>query len=299
MSDVLVSGGGAAPSPLHFDVLIVGAGLSGIGSAYHLQQQCPDKSYVILEGAETFGGTWRIHTYPGSRSDSDMYTFGFRFKPWNDVPIAPRDDILEYLQEVITDNGLDDHIRYHHRIEAAAWSSDDKAWTLRVERGDNGESLVFTCDFLWMCQGYYQHAKGHTPDFPGMARFKGPIVHTQTWPDDLDYKDKKVVVIGSGATAATVVPAMAGDCAHVTMLQRSPTFFSPAANKIEIADTLRKIGTPEEWVHAITRLHIMHEEQAVIDQSFADPEGLKNALLDAAREYLGPDSDIDTHFTPG
>lgn len=298
MSDVLEAGAGDASSPPHFDVLIVGAGLSGIGSAYHLQQQCPDKRYAILEGAATFGGTWRIHTYPGSRSDSDMYTFGFRFKPWNNVPIAPRDDILEYLQEVITDNGIDEHIRYHHHITAAAWSSADKAWTLNVERRDSGESLVFTCDFLWMCQGYYQQAQGYTPDFKGMDRFKGPIVHPQTWPDDLDYTGKKVVVIGSGATAATVVPAMAGDAGHVTMLQRSPTFFAPQANEIEIADTLRRIGTPEEWVHAIVRLDVMHEEQAIRDQSFADPEALKKALLDAAREYLGPDYDIDTHFTP-
>jgi len=298
MSDVLVSGGGAAPSPQHLDVLIVGAGLSGIGSAYHLQQQCPGKSYAILEGAGAFGGTWRIHTFPGIRSDSDMYTFGYRFKPWNNVPVALRDDILEYLEEVIVDNGIDAHIRYQHHINSAAWSSQTKTWTLNVTRGDNGEEFLFTCDFLWMCQGYYQQAHGYTPDFKGMERFKGTIVHPQTWPDDLDYKGKKVVVIGSGATAATIVPAMAEDAGHVTMLQRSPTFFAPAANEIEIADTLRKIGTPEEWVHAITRLHVLHEEQAVTDQSFEDPEALKKTLIDAAREYLGPDYDVETHFTP-
>ncbi|MBL0150718.1 MAG: NAD(P)/FAD-dependent oxidoreductase, partial [Ideonella sp.] len=214
--------------PEHFDVLIVGAGISGVGAAYHLSTQMPGTRFVALESKPTFGGTWVTHRYPGIRSDSDLYTFGYRFKPWTSAPIATADEILRYLGEVIEENRLGEHIRYQHRILSAAWSGTDKRWHLQVRREDTGELLHFSCGFLWMCQGYYQHEQGYTPEWAGMASYQGRIVHPQTWPEDLDYKGKRVVVIGSGATAATLIPAMADDCAHITMLQRSPTYFRTA-----------------------------------------------------------------------
>src|SRR4051794_5150375 len=221
----------------HVDVLIVGAGISGIGAAYHLGQQCPDKTYVVLETKEHFGGTWQTHRYPGTRSDSDLYTFGYRFKPWTGTPIATASEILTYVGEVIEENDLARNIRYQHTISSASWSSDDARWTVEVTRTDTGEHLTFTAGFLWMCQGYYRHTEGYTPEWPGMERFEGRVVHPQTWPDDLDYAGKRVVVIGSGATAATLIPAMADDCEHITMLQRSPTFFFIGQNVNELADT--------------------------------------------------------------
>jgi cation diffusion facilitator CzcD-associated flavoprotein CzcO len=203
----------------HFDVLIVGAGISGIGAGYHLQTQCPDKSFVILEGLDSFGGTWHTHKYPGIRSDSDLHTFDYRFKPWVGAPIASAEEILKYMGEVIEENEIDPHIRYQHWIETASWSTDNQAWTIRGTRKDTGEAIEVSTNFLWMCQGYYRHSEGYTPDWPGMDQFKGQIIHPQTWPEDLDYKDKEVVVIGSGATTATVVPAIAADTKHVTVLQ--------------------------------------------------------------------------------
>ncbi len=288
----------AAANPQHFDVFIVGAGISGVGGACHLKSQCPEKSFLILENQERFGGTWRTHTYPGIRSDSDLYTFGYRFKPWTGKPIATADAILEYMEEVIEDYGLDDHIRYGHTVRSASWSSEDALWTVVAERKSDGELCTFTCSFLWMCQGYYRHAKGYTPEWPGMERFTGPIVHPQTWPEDLDYKGKRVLVIGSGATAATLVPAMADDCAHITMLQRSPTYFAPGENRNELADMLRELDVPEEWVHEIVRRKILADMKEVTRRSFEEPEQLKAELLAAARAYLGPDFDIDKHFTP-
>ena len=231
----------AARTAEHFDVLIVGAGISGIGGAYHLTQQCPGTSFVVLEAQESFGGTWLTHRYPGIRSDSDLYTFGYRFKPWTGAPIATAAEILTYMGEVIDENDLGGHIRYGHRIDRASWSSADNRWTIEATRTDTGETLRFTAGFLWMCQGYYRHSEGYTPEWAGMADFKGRIVHPQTWPDDLDYRDKRVVVIGSGATAATLIPAMAADCAHVTMLQRSPTYFRTGRNANDLADKLREL----------------------------------------------------------
>jgi cation diffusion facilitator CzcD-associated flavoprotein CzcO len=282
----------------HFDVLIVGAEISGIGAAYHLAQQCPDTSFVVLEAQETFGGTWWTHKYPGIRSDSDLYTFGYRFKPWTSAPIATAAEILRYMGEVIEENGLGPHIHYRHRIDAASWSSDDKQWTVDATRLDTGEALRFTANFLWMCQGYYRHDEGYTPEWPGMAAFKGRVVHPQTWPDDLDYAGKRVVVIGSGATAATLIPAVAGDCAHVTMLQRSPTFFRTGRNAIEIADELRRLQVDESWIHEIVRRKILYEQSVFTRRSFTEPEKVKAELLAAVRGYLGADYDIGTHFTP-
>ncbi len=282
----------------HFDVLIVGAGISGVGAAYHLQQQCPGKRYVVLEAYDTFGGTWHMHRYPGIRSDSDLYTFGYRFKPWSGPPIATAGEILKYMGEVIEENDLDRHIRYGHRIDSASWSSDDALWTIDATRHDTGEAVRFTANFLWMCQGYYRHAKGYTPEWEGMEDYEGEIVHPQTWPEDLDYRGKRVVVIGSGATAATLIPAIAGDTEHVTMVQRSPTYFFPAPNRNEFADTLRAIDVEEPLVHELTRRKILHDQAEVTRVSREQPEDMKKLLLAGVRMYLGPDYDIEKHFTP-
>ena len=241
----------------HFDVLIVGAGISGIGAAHHLGEKCPGKTFVMLETKASFGGTWRQHTYPGIRSDSDLYTFGYEFKPWTGQPIANGKAILNYLEEAIEDDDIAEHIRYQHEVLSASWSSEKQAWLLQVRRNDNGDTVFFSCNFLWMCQGYYRHAQGYTPQWQGMEDFAGPIVHPQTWPEDLDYRGKRVVVIGSGATAATLIPSMADDCEHITMLQRSPTYFWTGENRNELADQLRELDVPEEWVHEIVRRSIL------------------------------------------
>ena len=282
----------------HVDVLIVGAGISGIGAAYHLQEQRPGTRFVILDALDSYGGTWWTHRYPGIRSDSDLFTFGYRFKPWTGAPIATADEILKYLGEVIAENHLDEHIRYRHRITAAGWSTDHRRWTVEVTRGDTGEQLRFTADFLWMCQGYYRHAVGYTPQWDGMEDFQGRIVHPQQWPDDLDYAGKRVVVIGSGATAATLIPAIAGDAEHVTMLQRSPTFFFVRPNSNELADTLRELDIPDEWTHEIVRRKILHDSQAITRMSFEDPETLRQFLIDTIRPLLPEGFDVDKHFNP-
>ncbi len=282
----------------HFDVLIVGAGISGIGGAYHLTEQCPGMSFVVLESQASFGGTWITHRFPGIRSDSDLYTFGYRFKPWTGAPIATAAEILQYMSEVIDENDLGRHIRYRHRIDGASWRSDDNLWTIEATRTDTGAALRFTTNFLWMCQGYYRHAEGYTPEWEGMADFTGRIVHPQTWPEDLDYKGKRVVVIGSGATAATVVPAMAPDCAHITMLQRSPTYFRIGRNAIDIADELRRLQVDESWIHEIVRRKILYEQAAFTKRCITEPEAVKQELLASVRSHLGPDYDIETHFTP-
>lgn len=282
----------------HVDVLIVGAGISGIGSAYHLQDQAPNKTYAILEKYETFGGTWHMHTYPGVRSDSDLYTFGYRFKPWTSAPIASAEEIKKYMAEVISDNQIDNHIRYQHEITAASWSSLEKRWTVSVTNLATGAIFQMTANFLWMCQGYYKHSQGYTPEWPGMDQYKGRIVHPQTWPKDLDYKGKKVLVIGSGATTATLVPAMAQDCEHVTVLQRSPTFFVPGRNAIDLADTLRELEVNEEWIHEIVRRKILFDGQQVTDMAFQFPDMVRDTLLDGIRPLLPEGYDIDKHFTP-
>ena len=281
-----------------FDVVIVGAGISGIGGAYHLTQECPGKSFVVLEALESFGGTWLMHRYPGIRSDSDLYTFGYRFKPWTGAPIATAAEIRTYMSEVIDDNDLGCHIRYRHEITSASWSSETNRWTLEATRTDTGEELRFTAGFLWMCQGYYKHAEGYTPEWPGMDRYEGQIVHPQTWPADLDYKDKTVVVIGSGATTATLVPAIAADCAHVTVLQRSPTYFFSGANVNELADTLRELEIDETWIHEIVRRKILHDQQALTQMSFEQPDFVATALIDDVRARLPEGYDVEKHFTP-
>lgn len=284
-------------APEHFDVVIIGAGISGVGGAYHLTKQCPGTSFVVLEAYESFGGTWWMHRYPGVRSDSDLYTFGYRFKPWTGTPIATADEILRYMGEVIEENDLGKHIRYRHKITRARWSSKDNLWTLEGTRTDTGAAVRFTANFLWMCQGYYRHAEGYTPEWKGMDRFKGRIVHPQTWPDDLDLKNKNVICIGSGATTATVVPAIAGECKHVTVLQRSPTYFIPARNANELADILRQIEIKEEWIHEIVRKKILHDQAMLTSRSFNEPEAVTKELLDGVRAFVG-DREVEKNFTP-
>jgi monooxygenase len=282
----------------HIDVLIVGAGISGIGAAYHLREQCPDKRFAVLDALDSFGGTWWTHRYPGVRSDSDLFTFGYRFKPWKGAPLASAAEILGYLGEAIEENGLGAYIRYSHRVTAASWSTDRRRWTVEATRGDTGEQLLITADFVWMCQGYYRHSEGYTPDWPGMERFDGRIVHPQTWPEDLDYAGKRVVVIGSGATAATLIPAIATDAAHVTMLQRSPTFFFVRPNTNELADTLRQLDIPDEWTHEIVRRKVLQDSAEITRLSFDDPEALRDLLVESIRSLLPDGFDVDRHFNP-
>ena len=282
----------------HFDVIIVGAGISGIGSAYHLTEQSPGTSFTVLESQESFGGTWHTHRYPGIRSDSDLYTFGYRFKPWKGTPIATAEEILAYMGEVIEENDLARYVQYKTKIVSARWSSQDNLWTLETVRTDTGEPGSFTTNFLWMCQGYFRHSEGYTPEWPGMETYKGLIVHPQTWPENLDYKGKKVVVIGSGATAATLVPAIAADVAHVTLLQRSPTYFIPGRNANELADTLRELEIDENWVHEIVRKKILFDQAAFTRRALEEPESVTKDLLAGVRAFLGEDYDVDKHFTP-
>ncbi|MFK7913130.1 MAG: flavin-containing monooxygenase [Pseudomonadales bacterium] len=281
-----------------FDVLIVGAGISGIDAAYHLQTHLPDRSFAMLETQATFGGTWATHKYPGVRSDSDLFTFGYKWKPWAGAPIATAEQILKYLNEVLDEQGLRQHIQYQTRVVSASWSTAEQRWSVIAERLDSGSKVRMEAKFLWMCQGYYRHAQGYTPEWPGMADFQGAIVHPQNWPEDLDYSGKRVVVIGSGATAATVVPAMADQCEHITLLQRSPTYFAPAPNRNDVADMLRELDIPDEWTHEIVRRKILLDQEETTRRSFEEPQALKTELLAAAREHLGDEFDIDTHFTP-
>src|SRR5450631_494042 len=284
----------------HVDVLIVGAGVSGIGAAHHLRDQFPDRTFVILDAQGNRGGTWWTHQYPGVRSDSDLFTYGYRFKPWRGSSIAAGEEILAYLDEVIDEDDLGQCIRYRHRVTAASWSTGGRRWTVEVTRGDTGQQLRFTTGFLWMCQGYYNHAKPYRPQWEGLDRFQGVVVHPQRWPEDLDLADKRVVVIGSGATAATLIPAIAGNAEHVTMLQRSPTYFRTGRNAIELAETLRQLQISEEWIHEIVRRKILFEQDTFTRRSFTEPEVVKQELLGGIRAALGPGSDevVEKHFTP-
>ena len=282
----------------HFDVVVVGAGISGIGAGYHLQQKCPDRSYVILEGRDDLGGTWDLFRYPGIRSDSDMHTLGFSFKPWNaEKSIADGPAILEYLRETAREYGIDRHIRFGHLVRTAEWSSDTARWTLEATRTDTGATVHFTCNYLYMCSGYYSYKGGYTPEFEGRERFGGEIVHPQDWPDDLDYTDKRVVIIGSGATAVTLLPAMADAAAHITMLQRSPTYMVSRPDHDALNQRLRKM-LPERMAYAITRKKNALLGELLYHQTRTRPERIRTRLLDGVREELGPDYDVDTHFTP-
>ena len=285
----------------HFDVLIVGAGISGIGSAYHLQDQCPWAHYAILEMKDTFGGTWETHKYPGVRSDSDLYTFGYRFKPWVGAPVASGHEILKYMGEVIEQNGIAPHIRFGHRITRCDYARDKDRWTVTATRLSDGAEVHFTCDFLWMCQGYYDHEKPYLPpewSDRGLGDYKGRFVHAQLWDPAIDYAGKRVLVIGSGATAATVVPAFAEKAAHVTMLQRSPTYFFCSENKNELADRLRQVGIDEPTIHRVVRQQIMHDQDLLTRRSQEEPDAVFEELKALIRQYAGEDFEFEPHFTP-
>jgi monooxygenase len=288
----------AAEETEHVDVLIVGAGISGIGAAHHLRERFPGRSFVVLDALEGRGGTWWTHRYPGARSDSDLFTFGYRFKPWRGPSIATSEEILAYLDEVIDEDDLGDAIRYRHRVTAASWATEERRWTVEVTREDTGEHLRFTTDFLWMCQGYYDHSGPHRPQWEGMDRFRGVVVHPQQWPEDLDYAGKRVVVIGSGATAATLVPAMAPTAGHVTMLQRSPTFFFARPRTHALAETLRALDVPDEWTHEILRRAYIAESDEITRMSFESPDELRALLIESMRPLLPEGFDIDKHFNP-
>jgi monooxygenase len=282
----------------HVDVLIVGAGVSGIGAAHHLRDQFPDRTFVILDAQDNRGGTWWTHRYPGVRSDSDLFTYGYRFKPWRGPSIAAGEEILAYLDEVIDEDGLGRYIRCLHRVTAASWSSEDRRWTVEVIQGDTGRQLRFTAGFLWMCPGYYNHAKPYQPQWEGMDRFRGVIVHPQRWPEDLDLAGKRVVVIGSGATAATLIPAIAGKAEHVTMLQRSPSYFYAPPVTHELAVTLRALDIPEEWTHEILRRQYISQQNWLARTSLEAPGELHEFLMESVRPLLPEGFDVDKHFTP-
>ncbi len=281
----------------YFDVVIVGAGLSGIGAACHLQQECPGKSYVILEGRDAMGGTWDLFRYPGIRSDSDMHTLGYNFKPWKESKaIADGPAILKYIHETADEFNVNDNIRYNHHVVSASWDSNDASWSVAIQK--NGEDAgVIRCNMLLMCSGYYNYEHGYLPEFKGTGRFRGDVVHPQFWPEDLDYKNKKVLVIGSGATAMTLVPEMAADVEHITMLQRSPTYVISFPDEDIIANFLRVI-LPEKWAYAITRWKNIKFQTFTYGQTRKRPETMKRILLHRVRKELGKDYDVEKHFTP-
>ena len=282
----------------HVDVVVVGAGLSGIGAGYHLQTMSPDRSYVILEGRDGLGGTWDLFKYPGIRSDSDMHTLGFSFKPWTEAKsIADGPSILQYLKQTVAQFGIDKHIRYGQLVTKAEWSTDDAQWTVTSTNKATGASNTITCSFLFMCSGYYSYKKGHTPEFAGRERFKGIVVHPQDWPTDLDYAGKRVVVIGSGATAVTIVPSMADKAAHVTMLQRSPTYMVSRPDHDVMANRMRKV-LPEKMAYNLTRFKNTWRQQLVYNKTRTDPDKVKQLLLGGIKMELGADYDIAKHFTP-
>jgi monooxygenase len=282
----------------HVDVLIVGAGLSGIGAACHLQANCPGKSYTILEARDRIGGTWDLFKYPGIRSDSDMYTLGYVFKPWKESKsIADGSSILNYVRETAVDNGVESKIRFNQRVARAEFSSADARWTVEVVRTDTGESTRMSCSFLFLCSGYYRYDEGYTPEFPGSERFAGQIVHPQHWSEDIDYAGKRVVVIGSGATAVTLVPSMARDAAHVTMLQRSPSYIVSLPAEDPIAKALRRF-LPAKLAYPIMRWKNVLLTMASFQLSRRRPQAMKALVRKGLERQLPAGYDIDKHFKP-
>ena len=282
----------------HFDVLIIGAGLSGIGAGYHLQSACPDKTFAILEGRENIGGTWDLFRYPGIRSDSDMYTLGYAFKPWTQgKSIADGPSILEYVKSTARENGLDSRIRFNHWVKRLGWSSTDARWTVETEHQPDGDNVTLTANFVLNCSGYYRYEAGYTPDFPGRDDFQGLVIHPQLWPENLDYSDKRVVVIGSGATAVTLVPAMTAKARHVTMLQRSPTYILSMPDVDVIAQTLNRF-LPARFAYQATRWKNVSLSMLIYQLCRRRPKLARNIIRRQLRKQLGPDFDIDTHFNP-
>ncbi len=288
----------------HFDVVIVGAGLSGVGAACQLETRCSGKRYVLLESREALGGTWDLFRYPGIRSDSDMYTLGYRFKPWKArKAIADGPAIRAYVEETAREYEVAQHIRYRHTLREARWSSDTARWTLEIEHANPDaadaapETVQISCGFLSMCAGYYSYAHPHRPHFEGAESFRGEIVHPQLWPEDLDYAGKRVAVIGSGATAVTLVPAMAETAAHVTMVQRSPTYVVSRPGEDVIARRLQRF-LPEGLAYRLVRAKNIQLQRLLYSRTRTNPEWVRRKLLDAVREKLGPDYDVEKHFTP-
>jgi cation diffusion facilitator CzcD-associated flavoprotein CzcO len=286
------------PATEHVDVLIVGAGLSGIGAAYRLQTRCPERSFAIVEARDRSCGTWDLFRYPGVRSDSDMFTLGYSFRPWTEAKaIADGPAIREYVRDTARRFGVVDHVRFRHRVLRASWSSDSAQWTVHAHRDDTGESVQLTCRFLFSCTGYYRYDRGYTPDFDGIEEYTGQVVHPQHWPADLDYTGKRVAVIGSGATAVTLVPAMAERAAHVTMVQRSPTYMAALPSRDRIADALRR-RLPARLAYGLVRWKNVLLGSASYQISRRRPELMKRLLRKGVTAALPPDYDVGTHFTP-
>ena len=288
----------AAGDVEHLDVIIVGAGLSGIGAAHHVQDACPWASFAILEARDAIGGTWDLFRYPGIRSDSDMHTLGYPFRPWTgERSIADGASILQYLRDTAAEDGTDRHIRFHHRIVAADWSSEDARWSVTVERTDTGATVELTCSFLFSCSGYYRYDRGHVPDFPGMDRYEGTVAHPQHWPEDLDCAGRRVVVIGSGATAVTLVPSLARTAGHVTMLQRSPTYMASVPTRNPMARAVRRV-LPARAAASVLRWTNALGTQGMYRLSKRRPELVKRLLRKGLERELPAGYDIDRHFTP-
>jgi monooxygenase len=282
----------------HIDVLIVGAGLSGIGAGYYIQTKCPWASYAIFEARDAIGGTWDLFRYPGIRSDSDMFTLGYSFRPWDgEKSIADGPSILQYIEDTAAESGVDQHIRFHHRIITADWSTDDAVWNVTAERSDSGETVALTCSFLFSCSGHYRYDHGYQPEFPGMDDFQGTIVHPQAWPEDLAYAGKKVVVIGSGATAVTLVPSLAETAAHVTMLQRSPTYIASLPQKSPILRLLRRV-LPKNRANSLMRWFNALMAQGFFQLSRRRPDLVKRMLRKSVEKQLPEGYDVDSNFTP-
>jgi monooxygenase len=281
----------------HLDVVIVGAGISGISAAWHLQDRCPTKTYAVLESRANLGGTWDLFKYPGIRSDSDMYTLGFRFKPWtSEKAIADGPSIMSYLKETVAESGIDKHIRYRNKVIAADWSDADNQWTLRVDRGDS--EVEISCSFLFACSGYYNYDEGYTPEFAGTQDFEGTIVHPQHWPEDLDYEGKKIIVIGSGATAVTLIPALANSGAsHVTMLQRSPSYIGSLPDVDPFAVRTMKL-LPPKLAYVLNRWKSIGYQSAVYRISRRFPNYMRKTLMTMASRRLPEGYDVEKHFGP-
>ena len=285
----------------HFDVLIIGAGLSGVDAAWHLQKNSPKRSYVILENRERIGGTWDLFRYPGIRSDSDMLTMGYSFRPWtHPSAISPGDAIRDYVTDTAKDAGIDKHIRFRHKVVAASWSSQTARWTIDAKKRDAGgreDTVQITANFLFSCAGYYKYADGYTPEFKGRDSFRGTIVHPQHWPETLDYSGKRIVVIGSGATAVTLVPNLAKIAGHVTMLQRSPTFYVSRPEKDAMANFLRRY-LPAQWAYMIPRWRNILLQRFFYTRAKKKPQQIKELLIKGVKDLLPADYDVATHFTP-